>query len=139
MKPGERTGYSCAGLTSANVYGDFASYDNHFGNLDKQEMELAYAYENRTLTNAVDALIPDEMNGFKGASLSIVKQFVWNSVGTNMGPCTQGSVDGFPYNGACLHEASGFCMEEIPGTAKCMAGFVHRGSKYVEWDREMEM
>lgn len=139
MEPGTKTGYSCAGLTSANVYGNFASYDNYFGNLNAAELALAYSVVNTTLTQEEDPLISDLVNGFKGSSLSIVKQFVWNKAGTNKGPCTQGKVNGNPYNGACLHEETGFCMEEIPGTAQCMDGFVHRGTLYIDYARENEL
>lgn len=40
------------------------------------------------------------------------------------------------YNGACKHKQTGFCMEEIPGTAKCMAGFEHAGEEYIKVARD---
>jgi hypothetical protein len=29
------------------------------------------------------------------------------------------------YSGACVHVETGFCMDEVPGTAQCLAGFRH--------------
>jgi hypothetical protein len=153
----DKPGFNCAGLTSQAVYGNYYSQDNYIGGLS--DAELSIAKEEGLLTVEEDSLISDTRQGFKGQSLSIVKEFLWNtraqctvsssgdcyvSNTAELGPCKVGSikadgVNGVPYNGACLHPATGFCMEEVPGSAQCLSGFVHRGKQYIDTARASEL
>jgi len=147
--PLEKTGYSCVGLTSARVYGNYFSYDNYITTLTPAQLEIAK--ESNSSTNAILTkgnafgeypMIADDKNGFVGASRSTIKEFLWdanNADGETRGvtKCKIGTgVDVGAYNGACKHEGTGFCMEEIPGTAKCLPGFMHAGEEFINIARD---
>lgn len=137
----DAAGFNCVGLTSEAIYGNYFSHDNYMSDLTADELAIALSIsvQNSTVlsygTQPDQNLISHPTYGFKGDSISIIKEFVWNAA-DGSGPCTVGSVDGIPYNGACLHRETGFCMEEVPGTAQCLAGFEHRGTLYIEAARE---
>lgn len=143
-KPLKKTGYSCVGLTSERVYGNYFSYDSYMTTLTPAQLEIAK--ESNSSTNGILTkgnafgeypMIADDKNGFAGASRSTIKEFLWdanNADGETRGitRCKIGTgVDVGAYNGACKHKYTGFCMEEIPGTAKCLPGFVHAGEEYI--------
>ena len=108
------TGYSCVGLGADTVYGNFYSYENFV--LETPSAEAL----NSTLTHEeyplVAKIIGGNIQGFTGESVSRVKRITCNT-------CTF-------YSGACIHTETGFCMDEVPGTAQCLEGFRHCNEEF---------
>jgi len=145
LKPSKETGYACVGLTSARVYGNYFSYDGYITKLDADQLKVAQS-GNYTLLEKGDgtqldeySMIASEVYGFSGHSRSIIKEFLWDPYhadaadhATAVKKCKIGTGATGVYNGACKHKQTGFCMEEIPGTAKCVEGFEHAGLEYIK-------
>lgn len=148
-KPFKETGFSCVGLTASRIFGNYFSYDDHMGTLDASELKIALR-NNQTLVKGDDysmagvyPMLSSDVNGFAGASRSTIKEFLWDpnysaadydatKLKCKIGVGRPGGV----YNGACKHKATGYCMEEIPGTATCLSGFEHAGQFYVDNARQ---
>lgn len=136
------TGFSCVGLTSKYVYENYFSYDNYMGGLTSAELSVALAETNYTILEKGGNLfeypmLADDENGFSGSSRSTIKEFLWDAnpgdanYATRPRKCKIGTTATGVYNGACKHMYTGFCMEEIPGTAQCLPGFEHAGAMYI--------
>jgi len=122
------------------------------GTLDASQLNVALV-NNETLVKGDDylmegvyPLLSDSLNGFAGRSRSTIKEFLWdpNASDADYNPadlkCKIGvGRPGGVYNGACKHKATGFCMEEVPGTATCLPGFEHAGKLYIENARKMSL
>lgn len=126
MKPDKPTGFSCVGLKSPGVYGDFFS---DAGDYPVIEQYAKTAIEEMRAGNSTDLSYrlrakselqygDDMEQTFTGDSISSIKRVRCRN-------CRW-------YSGSCLHEASGFCMDEKPGTAQCLKGFTHCNLHYYD-------
>lgn len=108
--------YAAVGLASGDrvnsgVFGNFFSYDTMFNRADLKGTPLL-AFPD--LLN----LEPDNLHfltsGRKGAVTSKFESESWVKETT----CPKGVCS--YYSGACVHRATGFCMDEVPGTSQCL-------------------
>lgn len=128
------TGYSCVGLGAGTVFGNFFSYSNFATELAQASaLNSTLRHENNPMISKIfkedDGVLTSAANvpgctgegcviqGFTGESVSLAKRI---SCGDE---CTY-------YTGACIHRATGFCMDEVPGTAQCLQGFDHCNQEY---------
>jgi hypothetical protein len=112
--------YAAAGLSSGGrqedgVYGNFFSYDTMFSRdtaADEDvDPELEYPNQLQFSDNMAHKIKYALKADFESES--------WVRVTT-----CPASVCSF-YTGACVHKQTGFCMDEEPGTARCLTGFKH--------------
>lgn len=146
---GRPTGYSCVGLNADAVHGNFFSYATTSASAVFKRTYADFVTEieqagslNSTLRHEDNPLVskifkegdsPMEnvpncigvgcvIQGFTGESESHAKRIECDD------KCTY-------YTGACIHAESGFCMNEVPGTAQCLKGFQHCNEEFFcNWD-----
>jgi hypothetical protein len=125
MKPFKKTGFSCVGLKSPRVYGDYFSDAGAYPEINqyaKAKVEEIIAANSTDLSyrlRAKSVLFGDDFEQtFTGDSISSIKRV----------RCRNCKF----YEGSCMHEATGFCMDEVPGSAKCVAGFTHCNLHYFD-------
>lgn len=106
-RPGN--GYNAVGLSSPGVFGNYFSYDLFVLDTDVTALNS---------TKADYHLRSGDNQAFTGDSESWIKLI----------SCPGCSL----YSGPCIHEQSGFCMEEVPGTTNCLPGFTHCNQEYYD-------
>jgi hypothetical protein len=131
--PSISTGFSCVGLTSERVYGNYFSYDNH---------AETYSGSLNRLNSSTNVIPPpllgfefaaDKKHGFIGDSISTIKTVDCGDLCTVWSTKTNKA-----FRGPCLHRQTGFCMDEVPGTAQCIRDPAFEHCNLVHYDAALK-